>query len=262
MATVSQVESTEFDLERYVDAPRIYVIASQPRSGSHYLAHLLRSTGEAGVPLEYFHSDHWRRWVKRCRQHYPLAAFKVLCQLRTTPNGVFGVKAHWKQFQLACRLRLESELQPAAFIQITRHDLLGQAISLVIASQTGAWIHDHQPQRPPEYSFVAIQNAIGQLVTERGHWDRFFATTGIQPLRISYEELTSDRDPTMHRVAGHIGIDWVPQDTVETRVQRTERSDEWRERFLSTLPSMHEPNNFWRGHFGLSPDELAGPGPG
>lgn len=250
MASVSQVESIDFDQERYVDPPRIYVIASQPRSGSHYLAHLLRATGQAGVPLEYFHSAHWKRWAKRCGQYNPLSTFRIMCQLRTTPNGVFGVKVHWKQFQFACRLRLEDEFKPAEFIHITRHDLLGQAISLVIASQTGAWIHDHEPQRNPEYSFSAIQNAMDQLIAERGNWDRFFALTGIDPLRISYEALTSDLEPTMQSVCQHIGIDWQVDEPVAQRVQRTDRTEEWREKFLSTPPHLHEPNGFWRGEFG------------
>lgn len=252
MASVSEVESTDWDFERYVERPRIYVVASQPRCGSHYLADLLRETGQAGVPLEYFHTAHWKRWVKRCGQNNPLSAFRILCQRRTTPNGVFGVKMHWKQFQLACRLRLEDEFAQSPFIQITRDDLLGQAISLVIASQTGAWIHEHQAQRSPEYSFDAIQQAVGRLIVERGNWDRFFAATGIQPLRISYENLTDDRDPTMQRVCRHIGIDWDVTEPAGTRVQRTGRSDEWRDRYLQTLPTLHEPNCFWRGEFGLA----------
>lgn len=252
MATVSQVESTDWDLERYVDRPRIYVVASQPRSGSHYLALQLRATGQAGVPLEYFHVAHWKRWAKRCGQYDPLAVFRILCQRRTTPNGVFGVKTHWKQFQYACRLRLEDELAQARFIQITRHDLLGQAISMVIATQTGAWIHDNAPQRAPEYSFRAIESAIGQLIAERGSWDRFFAYTGIEPMRISYESLTSELDPTMRRVCAHIGIDWTVTEPAEARVQRTERNEEWRERFLTTLPKMHELHGYWRGEFGVA----------
>jgi trehalose 2-sulfotransferase len=251
MASVSETESTEWDLERYVEAPRTYIIASQPRSGSHYLAHLLRQTGQAGVPLEYFHTLHWKRWVKRTSRTNPLSAFRILCQRRTTANGVFGVKMHWKQFQLACRLRLESEFEQASFIQISREDLLGQAISLVIASQTGAWVHEHEAQRAPEYSFEAIHQAMGRLIDERGHWDRFFACTQIQPLRISYENLTNDLDSTMRSVCQHLGIVWNVTDLTGPRVQRTERSDEWRDRYVTTLPTLHEPNCFWRGEFGL-----------
>ena len=98
----------------------------------------MRSTGETSVPLECFHSAHRKRRVKRCGQYNPLSAFNILCQLRSTANGVFGVKAHWKQFQLACRLRLERNMSNATFIQINRDDVLGQAISLAVATQSGA----------------------------------------------------------------------------------------------------------------------------
>ena len=250
MASVSQVESVDFDQERYTKPPRIYAIASQPRSGSHYLARLLRETGQAGVPLEYFHRAHWKRWAKRCDQYNPLAAFRVLCQLRTTSNGVFGVKFHWKQFQMACKLRLEDEFKSATFVQITRDDLLGQAISLVIASQTGAWVHGHEPQRQPEYSLPAIQNAMDLLISERGQWDRFFALTEIEPLRISYEGLSAHPDATMQLVCQHIGVEWHPVEPMAPSVQRTSRNDDWRERFLTTLPELHEDGGFWRSEFG------------
>ncbi|TVP82132.1 Stf0 family sulfotransferase [Thioalkalivibrio sp.] len=253
MANVSQVHSTDFDQGRFTGQPKIYVIASQPRSGSHYLAGLLRGTGRAGVPLEYFHKGHWKLWVKRCRRENPLSAFRILCQLRTTSNGMFGVKTHWRQFQYACTLRLENEFKGANFVQITRDDLLGQAISFVIASQTGAWIHDHQPCSEPQYSFPAIQRAIGAIISERGHWDRFFALTGINPLRITYENLTQQRDATMDLVCQRLGIEWTATEAAQLRVQRTDRSIEWRERFLGTLPQMHEPGAAWRGEFGLLP---------
>lgn len=253
MTNVSLVHSNDFDQERFTGSPRIYLIASEPRSGSHYLASLLRGTAQAGVPLEYFHKGHWKLWVKRCRRGNPLSAFRILCQLRTTSNGIFGVKTHWRQFQFACFLRLESEFKAAKFVQITRDDLLGQAISFVIASQTGAWIHDHQPCSEPQYSFPAIQRAIDTIISKRGHWDRFFALTGISPLRITYESLTQQRDATMELVCQHLGLKWNAIDPAQLRVQRTDRSTEWRERFLATLPQMHEPGAAWRGEFGLVP---------
>lgn len=256
MAALSQVESFDFDLERYREAPKtIYVIASQPRSGSHLLASLLRDTGSAGVPLEYFHASHWRSWVQRCGQYNPLSAFRILCQLRTTPNGVFGVKVHWRQFQLACRLRLEQEFADARFVRIVRQDLLAQAISFVIANQTGAWAHEQEAQRAPEYSFHAIQNAMDRLIVERGNWDRFFAMANIEPLRVSYEGLVNDEASTMHNVCGHIGITWESREAPRTSVQRTGTSQEWRERFLATLPELHEADGFWRGEFGMYGEE-------
>lgn len=251
MASVSQVESREWDLDRYTERPSVYVVASQPRSGSHYLAALLRQTGSAGVPLEYFHTAHWNRWVKRCHRSNPLSAFRLLCQVRTTPNGVFGVKAHWRQFEMLCHLRLESEFFDARFVEITRHDTLGQAISLVIASQTGSWIGGQAAQSRPEFSVPAIQSAISQILIERSGWDRFFAYTGIEPLRVSYERLVENPDETLCRVCEHIGAQWtgVPGEEV-THVQRSQLSDEWRQRFLATLPTLHEDANYWRGQFG------------
>lgn len=252
MATVSQSESTEWDQPRFVGAPRTtYVIASQPRCGSHYLASLLRSTGDAGVPLEYFNTGHWKRWAHRCGQYNPGAAFRLLREHRTTPNGVFGVKAHWRQFQMACRLRLESEFRDARFVLITRRDLLGQSISLAIARQTGAWVSAHQPQRPPEFSLRAIEIAMRQVLSERDDWERFFAVTGIEPLRLVYEDLLADRDGSMTAVCGHLGLTWAGgRSSLDVGIQRNELSEEWRRRYREMVPTLHEAGCFWRGEFG------------
>jgi LPS sulfotransferase NodH len=251
MATLSQVESTDWDLPEFTGRPSIYVIASQPRCGSHHLADLLRATGTAGVPLEYFHTGHWKNWVRRTGRSDPGGAFRLLWRVRTTPNGVFGLKAHWRQFQKACQLRLEPDLAGARFVQLTREDLLGQAISYVIASQTGSWDSGTAPRESPEFSFPAIRAAIERIERERSGWNRFFASTGIQPLRITYEELTAAPDPTMQQVCTHIGANWTGAPRVERAgVQRTDLSAAWRERFLDTIPTLHETGCFWRGEFG------------
>jgi LPS sulfotransferase NodH len=250
MAPVYNVTATDFDLPRYTSTPRIYVVASQPRSGSHLLAGMLRSTGEAGVPLEYFHKRHWSSWVKRSGQPNTLAAFRLLCQRRTTPNGVFGVKTHWRQFQYACQLRLENEFRSASFVYITRDDILGQAISLCIASQTGSWVSGQVPEKLPEYSFTAIQNSIQTILNERRNWSLFFAISEIQPLRITYEQLTDEPNLTMLKVAELIGFNWTGEATPATDLQRTMINQEWRERFVATLQQMHEPAFFWLRQFG------------
>ncbi len=164
---------------------------------------------------------------------------------------------HWSQFQKACSYRLEDEFKQAQFIQIIRQDILGQAISHVIACQTGSWIHSEKPKAMPEYSFLAIKAAVRRLATERMNWNIFFAETGINALRISYEELVSSLDFTMQRVAEHIGITWEPLESeLDTEIQRTELASQWREKFISGMNCMHENNGLWRGEYGSSKFDL------
>lgn len=254
--SVSNVTARGWDLPRYRERPSIYVIASQPRCGSHYLAYLLRQTGRAGVPLEYFHKDHWRRWVKRCGQKSPLAAFRVLCQLRTTQNGVFGVKAHWHQFSYALSRRLEPDLRSARYIYMIREDLLSQAISHVIALQTGSWFGDQKPRKSPRFSFDEIANSIRFLLSERSRWERFFSFTGVSPLRLSYESLVQETDEVMGSVCAFLGQDWIGDAGVPPQVQRSTLNSEWRARFLEMAAQRCGDDEFWFHEFGhRSPQE-------
>jgi trehalose 2-sulfotransferase len=247
---VSKVASVEFDLPRYLGRPEIYVIASQPRCGSHYLAHLLRQSHQAGVPLEYFHTRHWRSWYKRCGQSNPVSAFRLLCQLRTTPNGVFGVKMHWHQLTYAAHLRMEAELKHARFIYITRDDLLGQAISHVIAAQTGVWIKGQPRAGTPTFSIDSILGSMRFILKERSSWERFFVFNDLRPFRVTYEDLTARRDDVMTAVCAFLGQEWAgaPQ---ETQAQRGPLNDQWRARFHEVMRGGHDDDEFWRNEFGL-----------
>src|SRR5947209_13992998 len=94
----------EFDLPLYEGKPRItYMICSTGRSGSTLLCSLLTNTGVMGVPHEYFNlSRHGQFLIKRLKDRadgeIPMEEyFDALVKHRTTPNGVFGIKAHINQ---------------------------------------------------------------------------------------------------------------------------------------------------------------------
>jgi LPS sulfotransferase NodH len=78
-----------------------YLICSTPRSGSTLLADLLDKTSFAGRPLEYFNNVYVEDYARTsntpqlARQKY----WSDLQRMRTTENGVFGVKAHLTQVQ-------------------------------------------------------------------------------------------------------------------------------------------------------------------
>jgi LPS sulfotransferase NodH len=246
----SETHLTDFDQAQYRSPPNIYVIASQRRSGSHYLASLLRATGKAGVPLEYFHRAHWKKWLGRTGQRNPPAIFRIICRYRTTPNGIFGVKAHWDQFKYACHLRLEQHFRSAKFIQITRDDTLSQAISLVIATQTASWASYQRSKADPEYSYERIEQAIITLARERSSWDKFFAITSINPHSISYEDLCSERDAVMDGVCNYLGIKWCRSLHSPLLVQRSAINNEWKRRFVEESQTrMTSSGKRWRELF-------------
>src|SRR6186713_2298385 len=85
----------EFDFPARNGPPELpWMLASVPRSGSTYVSHLLWATGCLGAPLEYlnfepsgpygFASDSSPRQA---------ALWDRVVRHRTSPNGVFGLKA-------------------------------------------------------------------------------------------------------------------------------------------------------------------------
>jgi Uncharacterized protein conserved in bacteria len=230
MTEVSDVANSKFDTDGHSSKTSPYIIATQPRSGSHFLAALLRDTKQAGVPLEYFHKRHWQSWKDRVGAD-DREALEHLFRLRTSPNGQFGVKMHWHQFTVALKLDLESFFHDAKFVYMSRTDLLAQAVSHAIAQQTGVWHSGQKAVGKATFSMEAIDNSIQFLLQERSRWERFFAVTGVQPFRILYEDLLRDTDGEMRRLCTFLDVQWSGVDHILGGVQRTNLNSEWIEQF-------------------------------
>src|SRR5829696_6153092 len=109
------------------DPERSYLIAALPRSGSTLLSGALETTGRLGKPMEYFNGGvlghaalrlgvptptlraRWHRFNRRRAGSTNWSAVTALrprsvgdyverlYHVRSTANGVFGVKLHWGQ---------------------------------------------------------------------------------------------------------------------------------------------------------------------
>jgi LPS sulfotransferase NodH len=76
-----------------------YLIAASPRSGSQLLGALLASTGLAGFPDEHFNPWHMGDATNFFPDNllYNPEHIQQLIEKHTTPNGIFGTKAHFLQ---------------------------------------------------------------------------------------------------------------------------------------------------------------------
>ncbi len=224
-----------YDQPPFDGQPRTYMIASMPRSGSHMLGHLLFSTGELGSPLEYVHPRNFSTWQKRLGEESRASTLRRIMARRTTPNGRFGLKAHWPQFShtLEDDVELLEILDIQDWLRITRRDTVAQAVSLVIARQTKSWISFHQEKHEPSYDYDALASAERGLKKHEAAWDAFFEGRGIDPHVVVYEDMLTDPGQTVTDVCTFLGVP-VPADLPEpeTARQATARNAEWRERYL------------------------------
>jgi trehalose 2-sulfotransferase len=214
-----------------------YAVCALPRSGSSLLCELLFNTRLAGAPAEYFDSamlkQFSRRWDTGSFEEY----LRALLARKTGPNGVFGFKAHFFQLVEAFPgASLEEAFPGLRHVYITRSDTLRQAISWVRALQTQKWASDHEVRGHPEvFSRERIDNLIAGVVERERRWEMFFADSGIEPLRITYEDLVAAPEDIVVAVLGHIGVEHAGSNPVGTptlRRQADELTEDWVCRYL------------------------------
>lgn len=217
-----------------------YFICATPRTGSSLLAGLLEATGVAGRPQAYFRPADEPAWV----QHVHVSAgagaavgeaafLEAVRRVGTSANGVFGAKLMWdgRQSLLGRLRRLRPELAGddrtllnavfgrIGYVSLFRQDMIAQAVSWLRAEQTGVWFVGGRGElaaatpsgRPPAYDAAAITRLRQVIAQENAAWRHWFTALGLEPLRLSYEELQADYDAAVRSVIEALGVE-VPED--------------------------------------------------
>jgi LPS sulfotransferase NodH len=248
MAKIEHEMSATFDFPR-ARCRFKYLICSTPRSGSWLLCGGLASTGVAGRPAEYLSRPYSLAYRTRTggvpvkRSVY----WQFLLEHRTSPNGVFGMKAHFEH--LAGRFP-ETELQKRALagfdrlIFVWRRDKLAQAVSAWKASQTrvfrltAADSPGYGRAAPELYSFRGIAERLAMIADQDTNWRALLAGFADRTFSITYEELAADYVASIQRVLLALGLgDAVRHVDPQPQVlpQRDEINRLWEERFLQEL---------------------------
>ncbi len=215
-----------------------YLIASSPRSGSQLLVDLLKSTGLAGVPTENFNPWHMGDATNFFPDDllYTPEHIQKLIEKQTTPNGVFGTKAHFLQVVDFVGLDCLEDLYPTPlrYISLRRRDVTRQGISLARAAQTNSYNSDMQPVRDPVYNFHQIGQCIREVRVDAKGWETYFHQRRIEPLRVIYEDFVVDQRDTLKRIFDFLEI-VLPDDfempTSPLKQQSDSLSELWVEKF-------------------------------
>ncbi len=186
-----------------------YAVCALPRSGSSLLCELLFETQLAGAPVEYFDAAQMARLCARWGTHDLPSYVRALLEKKTSPNGVFGFKAHY--FQLVEAFpngRLEAAFPGLRYVYISRRDRLRQAISWARAEQTGRWASTNQPIRRVEAVFDRdqIERLYAGICKRERAWEALFDRAGVSPCRILYEDLVESPEVTVRGVLDHLGV--------------------------------------------------------
>jgi LPS sulfotransferase NodH len=220
----------------WVPPARGYAICSLPRSGSNILCDLLWQTGVAGRPRELLHE------TARTAQPRPAAEWMAaLREAGSTANGVFAVKLfppHLARLEGEQGIRFFDWFPGLAIVLLRRRDLLAQAVSLALATQTGRWVSSNQPQAAPRYDARRIARMLDHLVEWEAYWRRRFAVTGVTPLELYYEDFAADPAGGANAVLAELGLPALPVATPGSgwlRPQADALNAAWRQRFAADL---------------------------
>jgi trehalose 2-sulfotransferase len=213
------------------------LIASTPRCGSHMLGHALASTGLMGVPFEYANPANLAEWARRLGTASSEATLQAVMQRRTTPNGIFAIKAHYSHCKtLGGAARFLAHWPNLKVVQLCRTDLLRQAISYAVARQTGVWIDGQEAEQDQAgYDPRLIAECLDDIAMQNARWISAFAAAGITPLTVSYGDAVDDLAGTVSRIARHVGVIGAERtlDVTATTARQGQsgRSEDWIRRY-------------------------------
>jgi trehalose 2-sulfotransferase len=242
-----------------------YVICTSPRSGSTLLCKLLAATGVAGNPESYFHRPSISDWFSDLDvAHDPAiperelleAIFRAAIAKGSLDTGILGLRLQRHSFgffieKLAvlhpghsndierCRAAFERTL----FVHLTRRNKVEQAVSYVKARQTGLWhaapdgTELERLSAPQELVYDAdeIRARLAEMTDDDRSWERWFSASEIEPLRITYEELSTDPAEALRTLLDRLGLDSQAADEVTpgTAKLADDINRDWVERFRS-----------------------------
>ncbi|MVO15892.1 Stf0 family sulfotransferase [Parasedimentitalea huanghaiensis] len=244
-----------------------YVICTSPRSGSTLLCKMLGNTGNAGVPGSHFHEPSLSKWLSdygldpdnySTQQETLQAVFASAIERGKGETDVFGLRLQRHSFgffmrQLAVLLpettlekeRLSSAFGTTLFIHLSRENKLDQAISYVKATQTGLWhaapdgteLERLSEPKEPNYNAQAISKVLSDFVAMDCDWKTWFDTQQIEPLKITYEDLSHDPQATLARVLERLGLEFEPRtgDDLPVAKLADATNKDWSDRFISEM---------------------------
>jgi len=233
---------------------------------------MLEKLGTADRPESHFHDSSLDRWIEDyglagawsgSREDMLRAVFASARDRGTGGTGVFGLRMQRGSFcyfmEQVDRLypgratdveRIEAAFGPTLFVYLRRPAKLAQAISRVMAVQTGLWhrkadgsdLERLGPPRAPRYDRDAIARHMKELTALDAEWEHWFAQEGLAPLRVSYDELAGAPQDTLARILVALGLDPSQARSVHPPTARLAGAESriWAERFLAQTPASQQ----------------------
>jgi LPS sulfotransferase NodH len=240
-----------FDFPPFAGKPKVaYLLASVPRAGSTFFSHCVWRTGCLGAPLEYLNFNPAGPYYFAANS--PAAQqqlWRSVLRRRTSPNGVFGLKAFPPQLQelQAANPSLLAEVLATVLprdrvkrvVYLCRRDRVAQTVSLARAAMSGVWRKEQERAAagPLHYSQEALEAAERGIAFQEALWEKMLRDLRVEPLRLWHEDALADPDAAARQVADYLGVALDPQARVEVpRIVKQSRADAdaWAARYAAS----------------------------
>lgn len=218
------------------DGPLV-LLAFVNRSGSNLLASHMRT-----VPrLAGFHEQLNWTTVLNTSERQGISNFPDYIQHATTlaqkPDKIYGFKASWDQMLMLLRFGIDRMYTGVNVVHITREDIVGQAISLLIASQTEQWTSKQTAREDvtPKYDETRITNIINDCSAAAEKVRLVSQMSGARYLSVTYEQVVENPALVIRQIGRSMGAKlptWQPK-PVPLERQANALNDEWRSRYLA-----------------------------
>ncbi|GHF18523.1 hypothetical protein GCM10017044_11310 [Kordiimonas sediminis] len=250
-------------------APRQIILCATQRCGSTIVVEDLRNTELLGMPQEAFIP-----WSPS-REGVDFSERLQRIQERdATDNGVFSVKVMARQLPVIEKCLalspmpvrddvpdisdkvfpyVSSAFKDATFVWIRRRDTIRQAISRVMARQTGVnhAVGDKNDEhfagkvlkgysqkynQNADYRQNAIRGAMKQIQKEELVWQRFFRDWDIKPIMVDYEQYVDTWEEKVREIAAAVDVT-LPTELKQRKLVKLSNAvnDEWFRRYTDDV---------------------------
>ena len=212
------------------------------RCGSNYVAELLASDGRLPLGGEYLNFD---AVVDNSKKHSLLSfqeyfsflmrqtAYKKRAVIKVAPSHIELLAQSGILMQIFDRSR---------FVLIERSDKLDQAISHVIAFQTGKFTSKMTGYEGQEAKFDAriVSRVINSIAEDYRFFSSFFGLNGIKLAHVIYEQVVQDPQRAVTYIGNIIGLPdlQVMKEKLSLERQANAMNAEWRRMYLANPVSL------------------------
>lgn len=223
-----------------------YAIHFTARSGSSWVADVLKSTGVLGAPGECFNPA-FVRTNARAYNTSNLDQYIAMLRRRRNVGGVYGHKVAWNHIKLVfgTPVLYMGHFHDSAFLWLRRRDIVAQAVSLSKLKQTRVG-HTAQASadaiatadRSFAYNEAEIVLFLRQTLKEEIAMERVWRDFGVTPVRLYHEDIIRDgAQALVDRVASAVGVERpvLPESFLSGQAKLgTVKNEDFAERFRAS----------------------------